>query len=417
MKLAWALIAAPVATFPFYASAQIVSIPSSHPKVAAALAAIRADNAWTLNQQSSICEIPAPPFKETARAAEYKRRFEALGYKDVRIDSEGNVIATRPGKGNGPSVMIAGHLDTVFPEGTNVKVTRQGTVMKGPGISDNCRGLAVILQVAKALNTAGVETEGTIYLVGNVGEEGPGDLRGVKHLFRKEFPGKIDYFISVDGAGLGVTSRAVGSHRYRVTYQGPGGHSYGAFGIPNPIHAMGRAIAKISELQVPAKPKTTFNVGVVSGGTSVNSISATGVMEIDMRSESADELNKIDARIRAAIQSALAEENGRWSGTRGKLGVKIDTIGIRPTGVQSDDAQIVRVAVNAGKALGFSEPTGASSTDANLPISMGIPAITIDGGGRGEGSHALGEQYDDTDKGWLGPQWAALIVATLAKVR
>jgi len=417
MKLAWALIAAPVATFPYYASAQTPSIPSAHPKVAAALAAIRADNAWTLEQQSSICEIPAPPFKETARAAEYKRRFEALGYKDVRIDPEGNVIATRAGKGSGPSVMIAGHLDTVFPEGTNVKVTRVGTVMKGPGISDNCRGLAVILQVAKALNSAGVETEGTIYLVGNVGEEGPGDLRGVKHLFRKEFPGKIDYFISVDGAGHGVTSRAVGSHRYRVTYQGPGGHSYGAFGIPNPIHAMGRAIAKIAELQVPAKPKTTFNVGVISGGTSVNSISATGVMEIDMRSESAEELNRIDARIRAAVQSALTEENARWTGTRGKLAVRIDTIGIRPTGGQSDDAPIVRVAVDAGKALGFSEPTVASSTDANLPISMGIPAVTIDGGGRGQGSHALGEEYDDTDKGWLGPQWAALIVATLAKVR
>lgn len=429
MKVACAVALTVIAASPLAASAQAVVIPLNHPKVAAALAAIRADNAWTLDQQASICEIAAPPFKEAARAAEYKRRFEALSFKDVRIDAEGNVIAARPGKGNGPTVLIAGHLDTVFPEGTDVKVTRQGASMKGPGIGDDCRGLAVVLQVAKALSNAGVETDGTIYFVGNVGEEGPGDLRGVKHLFTKEFPGKIGYFISVDGAGLGVTSRAVGSHRYRVSYKGPGGHSYGAFGMPNPIHAMGRAIAKISELRVPVRPKTTFNVGIVSGGTSVNSISETGVMEVDMRSESADELNKIDAQISAAIQAALTEENARWDDEaqsaprRGgaererRLTVAVDTMGIRPTGAQSDDALIVRTALEAGKALGFTEPTNASSTDSNHPISIGIPAITIDGGGRGRGSHSLAEEYDDTDKGYLGPQWAALIVAALAKVR
>lgn len=402
---------------PVFAGAQVTVIPVKHAKVAAALAAIRSDNAWTLDQQASICEIPAPPFKEIARATEYKKRFEALGLKDVRIDAEGNVIAERPGSGKGPTVMIAGHLDTVFPEGTDVKVTRQGTLMKGPGIGDDCRGLAVVLQAAKAIQNAGVETEGTIFFVGNVGEEGPGDLRGVKHLFRKELPGKIDYFISVDGAGLGVTSRAVGSHRYRVTYKSPGGHSYGAFGMPNPIHALGRAIAKISEFRTPAAPKTTFNVGVISGGTSVNSISETGVMEVDMRSESADELNRIDAQITGAIHSALAEENARWPGDRARVTVSIDTIGIRPTGAQSDTAFIVRTALAAGKSLGFGDPTGASSTDANLPISMGIPAITIDGGGRGRSSHSLAEEYDDTANGYLGPQWAVLIIAALAKVR
>jgi acetylornithine deacetylase/succinyl-diaminopimelate desuccinylase-like protein len=414
------------AGIPLSAAAQQPAIPMSNPRVAAALAAIRADNAWTLDQQESICEIPAPPFKESVRAAEYKRRLESLGIRDVRIDSEGNVIATRPGKGSGPSVMIAGHLDTVFPEGTDVAVTRAGTKLKGPGIGDDCRGLAVVLQVAKAMNRANIETDGTVYLVGNVGEEGPGDLRGVKHLFRKELSGKIDYFISVDGAGLGVTSRAVGSHRYRVTYKGPGGHSYGAFGMPNPIHALGRAIAKISEMRVPASPKVTFNVGIISGGTSVNSISATGVMEIDMRSESAAELAKVDAQVMKAVQEALTEENDRWLKTEAgnssrfasaRLTVAVDTIGIRPTGAQSDDAAIVRTAVEAGKLLGFSEPTGASSTDANLPISMGIPAITIDGGGSGRGSHSLDEEYDDGDKGYLGPQWALLIVTALAKAR
>ncbi len=398
-------------------AAQDIRIPNRNPAVMSALASIKADNAWTLDQQESICEIPAPPFKEATRAAEYRRRFETLGYRNVRIDTEGNVIAARPGVGKGPTVMIMGHLDTVFPEGTDVTVTRTGTMMKGPGIGDDCRGLAVLLQVAKALDAARVRTEGTIYFVGNVGEEGEGNLRGTRHLLLKEFPGKIDYFISVDGTGLGITSRAVGSHRYRVTYQGPGGHSYGAFGMPNPIHALGRAIAAISDIQVPASPKVTFSVGVISGGTSVNTISPSGVMDIDMRSESAPALDSVDAAVQRALRSALASENARWSNRFPRLTMKIDTIGIRPTGAQRDDAPIVRTAVAAGKALGFGEPTGASSTDANLPISMGIAAITIDGGGKGTGSHSLAESYDDTDKGYLGPQWAALIITALARVR
>jgi len=399
------------------AQAQEIAIPHRNPSVMAALAAIKADNAWTLDQQQSICEIPAPPFKEAVRAAEYRKRFESLGFKSVRIDSEGNVIAERPGIGKGPTVMIMGHLDTVFPEGTNVAVTRTGTVMKGPGIGDDCRGLAVLLQVAKSLNAAKVRTEGTIYFVGNVGEEGEGNLRGTRHLLLKEFPGKIDFFISVDGTGLGVTSRAVGSHRYRITYQGPGGHSYGAFGMPNPIHALGRAIAGISEIKVPASPKTTFNVGIVAGGTSVNTISPVGTMDVDMRSESVAELDRVDASIQQALRAALTSENARWPGRHPRITMKIDTIGIRPTGAQSDGAPIVRAALAAGKALGFGEPTSASSTDANLPISMGIAAITIDGGGKGMGSHSLSESYDDTDRGYLGPQWAALIVAALARVR
>ncbi len=399
------------------AQAQEISIPHRNATVVSALAAIKADNAWTLDQQQSICEIPAPPFKEALRAAEYKRRFESLGFKNVRIDAEGNVIAERAGTGKGPTVLIMGHLDTVFPEGTDVKVTRTGSLMKGPGIGDDCRGLAVLLQVAKALGSAGVRTEGTIYFVGNVGEEGEGNLRGTRHLLAKEFPGKIDYFISVDGTGLGITSRAVGSHRYRVTYQGPGGHSYGAFGMPNPIHALGRAIAAISDIQVPAAPKVTFSVGVISGGTSVNTISPAGIMDVDMRSESAAELDRIDATVQQALRSALASENARWNNRHPKITMKIDTIGIRPTGAQTDAAPIVRTAIAAARALGFGEPTGASSTDANLPISLGIPAITIDGGGKGMGSHSIAESYDDTDKGYLGPQWAALIVAALARVR
>ena len=414
------LKSAPILLFAAGTIAAQANPASNNPKLRAALDAIKADNAWTVEQQRTICEIPAPPFKESVRAAELKRRFEALGYRNVRIDSVGNVIAERRGTGNGPTVLIAGHLDTVFPEGTDVKVKRQGTRMSGPGIGDDCRGLAVILAVAKAFERSGVQTTGTVYFVGNVGEEGPGDLRGVRHLFGKEMKGKIDYFISVDGTGLGTTSRAVGSHRYRVTYKGPGGHSYGAFGIPNPIHALGRAIAGISDIQVPAEPKTTFNVGVIGGGTSVNSISASGTMEVDMRSESAQSLEAIDAKIRQILNAALTAENARWQGARAsdaRISLVIDTIGIRPTGAQADSAFIVRTALDAARVLGFPSRTNASSTDSNIPISLGIPAITIDGGGAGGGAHSLSEWYDDGPNGWLGPQWALLIATRLAGVR
>jgi len=292
--------------------------------------------------------------------------------------------------------------------------------MTAPGIGDDCRGLAVVLAVARAYQRASPRHDARIIFVGNVGEEGPGNLRGVRHLFEKELRGQIDYFISVDGIGLDLVSRAVGSNRYRVTYKGPGGHSYGAFGIPNPIHAMGRAIAKISDIQVPSTPKTTFNVGIVEGGTSVNSIPFEGTMEIDMRSESAEALRDVDQVIRRALQEALDAENGRWAGeraVRGRLTLLIDTIGIRPTGAQADSARIVQAALQAAKALGFTPAITASSTDANLPISLGVPAITIDGGGTGGGAHSLSARYEDGATGRLGPKWAALIVARLAGLK
>jgi tripeptide aminopeptidase len=384
--------------------------------VPAALEILRRDNAWTLEQQASLCEIPAPPFKEAARAAEFRRRLAALGLTNVRIDAEGNVIGERRGIGRGPTVLISGHLDTVFPEGTDVSVKREGTRLTGPGISDDCRGLAVVLAVARAFQRAQVPTVGTVLFVGTVGEEGPGNLRGVRHLFEKELPGRIDYFITVDGAGLGVSSRGVGSNRYRVSFTGPGGHSYGAFGMPNPIHAMGRAIAGIAELQVPTDPRTTFNVGVISGGTSVNSIPHTGAMEVDMRSESPDALEELDARVRRVIAEGAAAENARWPRSSARVSVRIDTIGIRPAGSQPDTAFIVRAAMETARALGFSTRTGASSTDANIPIAMGLPGIRLGGGGSGGGAHSLDEWYDDGPQGWLGPQWSALLVARLAGV-
>lgn len=397
-------------------SAQTVRLLDQDPRVQSALAQLRADQAWTLDQQISICEVPAPPFKEQLRAAEFQRRLQALGY-EARIDAEGNVIAAI-GSGDGPTVMVAGHLDTVFPEETDVTTTRTGDRIAGPGIGDDCRGVAVVLTLAKVLKETNLPLAGRLYLVGNVGEEGPGNLRGVRHLLTQEFPDAIDFFISVDGAGgAGIVSRAVGSHRYTISFEGPGGHSYGAFGMTNPMHAMGRAIARIADLQVPSGARTTFNVGIVRGGTSVNTITPLAQMDVDMRSESPANLLEIDRRIRAAVDTAVQEELARWPNSRAPITVRYDTIGIRPTGAQSDSAHIVRTAVAAAQLLDdglmWTPRTQASSTDANLPISMGIPAITINGGGRGGGAHGTAEWYEDTPDAYKGPQFALLIITAL----
>jgi tripeptide aminopeptidase len=398
------------------AQAQQPRVPDRDPRVRQALEAARTGEPQTIEDQIAICQIEAPPFKEQRRAEDYRRRLQALGLRNVRIDAEGNVIAERPGEPGEPVVVISGHLDTVFPEGTDVTVRREGTTLRAPGIGDDCRGLAVLLGIARALDQAQVRTRGTIVFVGTVGEEGPGNLRGVRHLFGTELRDRIDYFLSVDGTGIGLTKDAVGSNRYTVTYRGPGGHSYGDFGAPNPVHALGRAIAKIAEMQVPADPRVTFNVGVIEGGTSVNSISMNAAMQVDMRSVDPAALAELDGRIQAAIRQALDEENARWS--RGeRLTVEVDTIGIRPAGRQPGDAPIVRAAEAAARALGIAEvPSAPSSTDSNIAISLGIPALTIDGGGRGDGAHSLGEWFDTTDS-HLGTQWALLLVLTLAGVR
>lgn len=397
------------------AAAQAPTVPTTHPSVRAALAYAERTEPQTIEEQIALCEIPAPPFGEAARAAEYRKRMEALGLQNVRIDTEGNVIGERPGAAGEPVVVISGHLDTVFPEGTDVSVTRDGTVLKGPGIGDDCRGLAVVLAAARAMEEADVPNRGTIVFVGTVGEEGTGNLRGVRHLFGEELKDRVDYFISVDGSGLDITKDAVGSHRYTVTFRGPGGHSYGAFGMPNPIHALGRAIAKISEFQVPSDPKVTFSVGTIEGGTSVNSIADTASMQVDMRSVDPQALQRLDTQFQAAVREALAEENARWNDDV-KLTVDVRSIGIRPAGTQPETAPIVQAGLGAGKALGIAPRTTASSTDANIPINLGIPAVTIDAGGSGEGAHSLDETYDTRDS-HLGTQWALLYALTLAGVR
>ena len=382
------------------------------PNVRAAVDSARAAEPELLEDQVSLCEIPAPTFMEAARATAYRRRFLEVGLRNVRIDDVGNVLGERPSLGSGPHLVFTAHLDTVFPEGTNVRVTRDRTLMRGPGIGDDCRGLAVVLGVVRALNRANVRTTGHITFVGTVGEEGLGDLRGVRHLFNEELRGRIDRFVSVDGAGLGITHVGVGSHRYRVTFRGPGGHSYGAFGLVNPIHALGRLIDKIAEFQVP-NPTTTFSVGRIGGGTSVNSIASEAWMEVDLRSTDPVALGSVDASLHEAIDKALLEENQRWA-YRGQLRVERELIGTRPTGQTPAASPIVQAAVSVTEALGLPVSLGAGSTDANIPMSMQIPAITIDGGGRGSGAHSSAETFDSTES-WKGTQRATLLAIALAE--
>lgn len=397
-------------------AAQPATVPATHPAVQAALTKLERDNAWTLDQQVTLCEIPAPPFMETARGVYFAQQLTALGLTSVRVDGEGNVIGELRGTGAGPTVVLSGHLDTVFPEGTDVKVTREGTMLRGPGIGDDCRGLAATLAVTRAIKQSAVPIAGRLLVIGTVGEEGPGNLRGVRALFTGPMRDSIDYFISVDGTGIAITNGAVGSARYRFTVIGPGGHSYGAFGLVNPIHAVGRAIAAIGDLQVSEKPRTTFSVGIISGGTSVNTISAEASFDLDMRSESLASLQELDARVQKVVAKAVADEQARWPKSRGELTLKIDTIGIRPAGSTPDSARIVRVAQAAADALKLYAPLNTSSTDANFPISLGIPAITVDGGGVGRAAHSLKESYDDRTDGFKGPQWILLLVSGLLGV-
>jgi len=385
------------------------------PSVRAALDFAKANEPEIIETQIHICEIPAPPFKETKRAEEIARLFHVEHLQNVRIDAAGNVLGDRPGKAAHPHLVVAAHLDTVFPEGTDVTVKREGTLLKGPGIGDDCRGLATLLGVVRALDHANVETQGSVTFVADVGEEGLGDLRGMKELFDKTMKGQIDEFVSIEpGEADRITNGGVGSYRYRVTFKGPGGHSYGAFGIANPIHALGRMIAKVSDFQVPEQPKTTFNVGRIGGGTSVNSIAFESWAEVDMRSVEKSSLDALNAKFKQAVQAALDEENQRWH-DRGKISVTVDQVGNRPAGSTDPSSPIVLRAIAVNRALGLPLPEfGAASSDSNYPMSLGIPAITIGGGGKEMGAHSLGES-DDVKDSWIGTQHALLLAITLAQ--
>ena len=347
----------------------------------------------------TLTEIPAPPFKEQARATAYLEMLRGLGLSDVEMDAEGNVMGIRRGTANpagtSPMLAVLAHLDTVFPEGTDVTVKRDGTRLMAPGVGDDTRGLALILSLIRAMDAAKYQTPKDILFVGNVGEEGESDLRGVKYLLQKgKHKDRIKSFISIDGGDQGpIVNGGLGSKRYRVTFKGPGGHSYTAFGLVSPAFAMGNAIAKVSRISVPAKPKTTFNVGVVGGGTSVNSIPIEMFMDVDMRSESPDELNRLVASFQAVVRDAVDEENRARSTAQGQVVADVKLIGDRPSGETPISASLVQTTTAAVAAFGLAPRYEIGSTDSNIPISLGIPAVTI-GRGNSARSHALDEWVD-----------------------
>ena len=368
-------------------------------------------------EQIDICEIPAPPFRERERALYFERRFIELGLTDVHIDQEGNCLGLRGGLQDSPLVVLSAHLDTVFPEGTDVTVSRAGRKLLAPGIADDCCGLSALTAIASALQSAAIQTEGSILFVATVGEEGEGNLRGVRHLFTSApWTNRVDAFVSFDGAEIDrITNQALGSRRYRVLFRGEGGHSWGDFGIANPVHAAGRAVTKLASYPVPKQPRTTFNVGRCEGGSSVNSIPQDATIEVDLRSESGQELVKLDAYFRRAVREAAEEENGgRRVGDR-PLELTVQLIGERPSGETPANSTIVKLALESTEAVGAKARLNQASTDSNLPISLGIPAITIGAGGTSGNSHTLEEWYDPHDRE-VGLKRAILLTLALSGV-
>jgi acetylornithine deacetylase/succinyl-diaminopimelate desuccinylase-like protein len=370
------------------------------------------------NKHIEVCSIPAPPFGESERAEFLKREFNTCGLRDVVIDEEGNCVALRPGRSLAPLVVVSAHLDTVFPPGTDFTVRREQGKLLTPGIADDGCGLAALIALINALEESRIETNGSLLFVGTVGEEGEGNLRGVRYLLSQgPWAGKVDSFISLDGPGVErITHAALGSRRYRLRLHGGGGHSWGDFGTPNPVHALGRAIARLSSYPAPTDPRTTFNVGRVDGGTGVNVIPSEATMDVDLRSESADELRRLDAFFRRAAREAAEDENSNRRAGDPPLEIDLKLIGDRPSGETPVESPIVRVAEEATRAVGFSPRLDRSSTDSNLPISLGIPSITIGAGGTSGNSHTLEEWYDPRGRE-IGLTRALLVLLGLAMLK
>jgi tripeptide aminopeptidase len=346
---------------------------------------------------AALCAIPAPPFGERERAEFLRARLVECGLENAGLDAEGNCVALRRGRAERPLLVLSAHLDTVFPAGTDCAVRREASGrMRAPGIADDGCGLAALVALARVLAECGVETAGSLLFVGTVGEEGEGDLRGVRHLLTAgEWAGRADAFISIDGPGLErITHAALASRRYRVSCRGVGGHSWGDFGVPNPVHALGRAVARLAAYPAPKRPRTTFNVGRIEGGAGVNVIPREASMDVDLRSESAAELGRLDAFFRRAAREAAGDENAsRRTGTP-PLELEVKLIGDRPGGETPAEQPLVRLAAEATRALGSKPFLDCSSTDSNIAISRGLPAITIGAGGASGSTHTLDEWYD-----------------------
>ena len=419
LSLPFALLLLPALPLPAASAQEFRILPEyeaemakivADPGVAAALEAVLALEDENERLLIELTEIPAPPFMEEKRAARYAELLREAGL-EAELDAVGNVIARRGGRDGGRTVAVVAHLDTVFPEGTDVTVKREGDKLMAPGIADDTRGLVTLLTIVRLMDRHGLDTPDDVLFVGSVGEEGIGDLRGVKHLFRDGGP-EIHAFVAIDGtSNTRVLHHAIGSHRYRVRFLGPGGHSWGAFGLGNPAHAMARAIKLFDDRAgeyVTAGAKTTYNIGRIGGGTSINSIPFENWMEVDMRSMEPGRLEEIDAIFQEAMTEALAEQNTmRREGE--ELTVDIELIGDRPSGKVAVDAPLIQRALAATRAVGAEPELSMGSTDSNVPIARGIPATTIGSGGEGFGAHSLHEWWANRD-GHLGIQKALLLV-------
>ena len=352
-------------------------------------------------RQIELTRIPAPPFGEAARSEWLRDRFLALDLGEVRIDAVGNVLGIRPGgDSEAPLLAVTAHLDTVFPAGTPLEVRREGVRLLGPGISDNGAGVSALLAVLEAMNAAALKTRAPVLFVGNVGEEGEGDLRGMRHLFQSSWAERIGRTLVLDGAAIDtISAEAIGSRRFEVVIHGPGGHSWSDFGAANPISALARGLARFVGTSVPQEPKTTFNVGVIQGGTSVNSIPESAAARIDLRSASAEQLDRLETLLRDAIEAGVSAEQPQGPPRAARaLSVEFRPIGSRPAAELAPDAFILQVIRAVDAQLGNNARLQRASTDANIPLSMGREAIAIGGGGTGGGAHTIHEWYDPTGR-------------------
>lgn len=372
---------------------------SGLPEVRAAFELFRSRASQFAAWQMDAVRIPAPPFGETARAAWLADRFREVGLKDVQVDEVGNVFGVHGGKGS-RCVAVSAHIDTVFPSSTLLNIRQQGSRLYGPGVADNGAGIAAMLAVASVIQTAKVPHALPFVFIGNVGEEGEGDLRGMRQVFSTpQWRDAIAYSVIVDGAGSDtVVAEALGSRRFEIIVRGPGGHSWSDFGMPNPILVLARAVDRFSRTPVPASPKTTFNVGVIRGGTSVNSIPESASIRVDLRSTSMTEIDRLEHALRLAVDDAVDAENRaaaeRASRRPQTVQCEVVPIGNRPAGELAADARILKVIRAVDALLGNTAQIQRASTDANIPLSLGREAIAIGGGGAGGGAHTLQEWFD-----------------------
>ncbi|HMF89216.1 MAG TPA: M20/M25/M40 family metallo-hydrolase [Candidatus Angelobacter sp.] len=346
--------------------------------------------------QRELAEVPAPPFGEAARSRWLQDRFASLGLEDVHADELGNVFGTLQKDATQPLVGVSAHLDTVFPIGTRLETREEGNRLYGPGISDNAAGVVAILAVASALKRSQLQLGSNVVFIGNVGEEGEGNLRGMRHIFASpRWKDSIHSLLVIDGAGTDTyVTQALGSRRFEVTFRGPGGHSWSDFGIPNPIVLLARALARFSEGAVPSTPRTTFNIGVIHGGTSVNSIPASATARLDLRSASGEELQRLEERLRECVNEAWSEVSLSYRAGEPKVTFAIESIGDRPAAELPADARIFQVLRAVDAHLRIKSIPRLASTDANVPLALGKQALTIGAGGDGGGAHTLREWFD-----------------------